>query len=628
MNILGFFEDCSSHGQIAGSQRLPPTSTVASVTVSDVTGEPAEVTSVQENGKQSRNLELDSANQEDRNRPQRGVQLAQAATQVWTTKQLVLLYILYVPPFFPHIPGDGLLIHQYSIWLVQFVELFANGVVSTLSPYVTSSFASHSLLATSQIVASLCSGLIQLPYAKLMDIWGRPKSLVLMVACQTIGFIMLAGCNDVRTYCAARVFFQCGYRGIILTVLIIIADTSTLRHRALWIALSSTPTLATSWLFGPATDSIGRGIGWRWGMGVFAIVVPVVCCPLSGFLYYYQRKAQKMQLTPTPESHRSRTETFLFYVREFDLVGLFILALGLALFLLSLSLYSFQPQGWRSPVIICFIIFGGLLIVAFVLYERFWASSTFMPWALIKNRTVFFTYTMDCLLVAAFSIWATYFLSMLVLVWQQSITHSTYILNIHAVGATLSGLFVGIAVLLGMRLKYLAGFIAIPLLFLGAGLLYRFCLPWTSMGTLIMTQILLAGGMGSLIITVQLTVMAVAGQEQIPALIATETLMADIGAAFGSAVSGAIWADVLPRKLAEFLPPEDVHLVPEIFGSLFVQLSYAPGSVIRDAINMAYSASLRYMLITALCLYAGCAFCVLCWKNVELGKRGSEKGRL
>lgn len=628
MNTLALFEDSTRHGQIAGSQSLPPTSNVASGTASDVTRKPSEATIMQEDGKQSQKLEPDSVNQADRDRPQHGVQLALAATQVWTTKELVMLYILCAPPLFIHIPGDVSLIQRHSILLVQFVELFANGVVSTLSPYVTSRFASHSLLATSQIVASLCSGLIQLPYAKLMDIWGRPKSLALMIACQTVGFIMLAGCKDVRTYCAARVFFQCGYRGIILTVLIVIADTSTLRHRALWIAFSSTPTLATSWLFGPATDSIGRGIGWRWGMGIFAIVVPVVCCPLAGFLYYYQRKTQKMQLTPAPESHRSRTETFLFYVREFDLVGLFILTLGLALLLLSLSLYSFQPQGWRSPMIICFIIFGGLLVVGFVLYEKFWASGSFMPWALIKNRTVFFTYTMDCLLVAAFSIWGTYFLSMLILVWQQSITHSTYILNIQAVGATLSGLFVGIAVLLGMRLKYLAGFIAIPLLFLGAGLLYRFCLPWTSIGILIMTQVLLAGGMGSLIITMQLTVMAVAGQERIPVLIATETLMADIGAAFGSAISGAIWADVLPRKLAEFLPPEDVHLVPEIFGSLFVQLSYAPGSVIREAINMAYSASLRYMLITALCLYAGCAFCVLCWENVELGKRGNEKGRL
>lgn len=514
------------------------------------------------------------------------------------------------------------------IFLVQFVQLFANGVVSTLSPYVTSAFASHSLLATSQVVASLCSGLTQLPYAKLMDIWGRPKSLALMILCQTVGFIMLAACRDVQTYCAARVFFQTGYRGIIFTVLIIIADTSTLRHRAFWIAAASTPTLVTSWLFGPATEAIGRGIGWRWGMGIFAVVVPVVCCPLCGFLYYYQRKSQNEDLTPAPTSGLSLTERIIFYAKEFDVVGLFILTLGLALFLLSLSLYSFEEEGWRSPMIICFVIIGGLLILTFVLHERHWASVSFMPWELIKNRTVFFTYSMDCLLIAAFSIWATYFLSMLIIVWRQSITHSTYILNIQAVGATLSGLFVGAAVLYGARLKYLAAFVAMPLIFLGAGLLYHFCLPSTQLGYLIMTQVFLACGMGTLIIAMQVTVMAVASQQRIPALIATETLMADIGAALGSAVSGAIWADVFPRKLAQFLPPENVDLAPEIFGSLFVQLSYAPGSAIRDAINMAYSASLRYMLITALCLYAGCTFCILCWKNVELGKNGRERGRL
>ena len=511
---------------------------------------------------------------------------------------------------------------------MQFVQLFANGVVSTLSPYVTSAFASHSLLATSQVVASLCSGLTQLPYAKLMDIWGRPKSLALMILCQTIGFIMLAACRDVQTYCAARVFFQTGYRGIIFTVLIIIADTSTLRHRAFWIAAASTPTIATSWLFGPATESIGRGIGWRWGMGVFAIVIPVACCPLCGFLYYYQRKSEEANLTAPSTRDLSLIKQIIFYVNEFDVVGLFILTLGLALFLLSLSLYSFEEDGWQSPMIICFIIIGGLLIIAFVIHEKYWASVSFMPWDLIKNRTVFFTYSLDCLLVASFSIWATYFLSMLIIVWRQSITHSTYILNIHAVGATVSGLFVGAAVLFGVRLKHLAAFVAMPLMFLGAGLLYHFCLPSTKMGYMIMTQVFLACGMGTLIIAMQVTVMAVASQQRIPALIATETLMADIGAALGSAISGAIWADVFPRKLAQFLPPENIDLAPEIFSSLFVQLSYAPGSAIRDAINMAYSASLRYMLITALCLYAACMFCILCWKNVELGKKGRERGRL
>ncbi|KAL4916060.1 hypothetical protein BDW62DRAFT_187109 [Aspergillus aurantiobrunneus] len=64
------------------------------------------------------------------------------------------------------------------------------------------------------VISSLASGLIKLPYAKLMDIWGRPQDFALMVGSMTMGLIMMAGCKNVETYCAAQVFYQIGYTGI------------------------------------------------------------------------------------------------------------------------------------------------------------------------------------------------------------------------------------------------------------------------------------------------------------------------------------------------------------------------------------------------------------------------------
>ena len=78
------------------------------------------------------------------------------------------------------------------------------------SPYVTSAFQLHSLTATTSIMSGIIGGLVKLPLAKILDIWGRPQGFALMIFCLTIGLIMMAGCRNVETYAAAQVFYWVG----------------------------------------------------------------------------------------------------------------------------------------------------------------------------------------------------------------------------------------------------------------------------------------------------------------------------------------------------------------------------------------------------------------------------------
>jgi MFS family permease len=98
-----------------------------------------------------------------------------------------------------------------SIWVISFVDAMQQGTTGLLTPYVYSDFAMHSLLTTAGVMSSLIGGLIKLPLAKLIDIWGRPQGFIIMVAFQTIGLIMMAACNNVETYAAAQVFYWVGY---------------------------------------------------------------------------------------------------------------------------------------------------------------------------------------------------------------------------------------------------------------------------------------------------------------------------------------------------------------------------------------------------------------------------------
>lgn len=517
-----------------------------------------------------------------------------------------------------------------SIWIVQFVSTFANGIVNTLNPYVTSAFAAHTLTPTSLIVGALCGGIFKLPSAKLMDLWGRPQTLTLVVLIQVVGFIILAACQDVQTYAAGQVFYQVGYQGIAYSVIVIIADTSTLKNRGLLLAIGTSSVIATVWTSGPAAESVLDTIGFRWGFGIWAIVLPITCFPLVALLYSYQRKAEKLGLVSKIQESTNRTlmQKVIFYLTEFDVVGVLLLATGLSLLLLGVTLWFFQSQQWRSPMIICFIIFGGLLVIAFVLYERFLAPVTFMPWSLICNRTVFFTCIMAASTFTGFFIWNAFFLSMLVAVWHQSVTNATYITNITLVGTSFGSILVGLALMAGARLKYLALCLGMPLVLLGTGLLYHFNEPSSKIGYIVMTQIFMSLGSGVVVLSEQLTVMAVSDHQHYTAVLATEGLMSSIGAAFGLAIAASIWVGIFPEKLLKYMPIRDLFKLPQIIGDLNIQASFPAGSPQRIAIDRSYCETQQYMLISSLCFFGLSWVCIVFWRNVDMRLPEPRRGRL
>lgn len=69
----------------------------------------------------------------------------------------------------------------------------------------------HSLTAATSIMANIIGGLSKIPLAKILDSWGRPQGMSLMLIIWVMGFIMMAACDNVQTYAAAQVFSSVGY---------------------------------------------------------------------------------------------------------------------------------------------------------------------------------------------------------------------------------------------------------------------------------------------------------------------------------------------------------------------------------------------------------------------------------
>lgn len=153
-------------------------------------------------------------------------------------------------------------------------------------------------------------------------------------------------------------------------------------------------------------------------------------------------------------------------------------------------------------------------------------------------------------------------------------------------------------------------------------LLIHFRHPGTPIGLIVLTQILNSISSGTLVMTEQLAAMSAVPHNEVAVVLALEGLFTSIGGSVGQSISGAIWTNLLPGKLREFLPVEQRAHWREIYGSLEVQLGFPMGSPTRDAIISAYGFVQRRMLLAGVLFMPLALGCVLLWRNIDVkGKR-------
>lgn len=104
-------------------------------------------------------------------------------------------------------------------------------------------------------------------------------------------------------------------------------------------------------------------------------------------------------------------------------------------------------------------------------------------------------------------------------------------------------------------------------------------------------------------------------------------LFGSIGASIGLAIAGALWTNILPVKLHEFLPEEYKDRTYEIFGDIVIQQSFPMGSPVRDAIIAAYADVQRKMVIAGAAFLPLCLICLLMWKNVNVKDLEATHGK-
>jgi hypothetical protein len=226
---------------------------------------------------------------------------------------------------------------------------------------------------------------------KIADVFGRLEAFTITIFLYTVGYIQQAASNNVQTFASAQIFWAAGFNGLQVLQQIFVADTSDLLNRALYSTLFDVPFLWTVWAGPQIGARILADVSWRWGYGIWAIILPICFIPLFISLFMNQGRAKKLGYDlGSAFRGRSVVQVFKNLWFDLDLFGLLLLAAAISLILLPLTLAPNASGQWHNPSMIAMLVIGGVTLIIFPFWEtsKKLAPKAFFPPELFSNRTV------------------------------------------------------------------------------------------------------------------------------------------------------------------------------------------------------------------------------------------------
>ncbi|TID25777.1 hypothetical protein E2P81_ATG03565 [Venturia nashicola] len=488
---------------------------------------------------------------------------------------------------------QGRLLIWIGLALMLIIYQFDNALLFNYSNYATSSYKKVSALGALGTASGIIFAVAKPPIAKLSDVIGRGETYALLVSFMVLSYILEASSKTFNTYAAGSIIHTFGQTGVNVMNDIIISDFTEMRWRSFAIGISFFPFLITPWISAFIVESVIGGIGWRWGIGMFAILMPACAVPLVGALLFYQRRCKTAS-----RKWEHKTISFYRFCSQLDLGGVFLLVAGSAMFLLPFSLSSTTPKKWKTPWVIALIVVGSLTLSCLVFYESRMAKNPILPPKYLRNTSI----VLCCLLGAfdsfAFSSTHAYFYSWLTITHDFGPRNATFVTYVNGVFSCLAGIIGGLVVSRFRRYKWLIVGGAIVKL-LGYGLMLRVRGAKNSTAELVIVQALQGMGSGLLDITIIVVAQIQVPRIEMAQVTALVLLCTFLGSSVGSAVAGGIYTGTFKESLRKYLGTGSAKLVDSVFDSITGKVP-APGTFQRNAINRAYSDVLRFITYSAL----------------------------
>lgn len=488
--------------------------------------------------------------------------------------------------------------------------------------YATSSYAQHSLLSTINVINAVISAASQIVYARLSDVYGRFALFCVSIVLYSVGTIIQSQAYDVQRYAAGSIFYNTGYVGVILVLLLILSDFSSLRWRLVYQFVPTWPFIINTWISGNVTSRANPLKNWSWDIGMWAFIFPLSCVPLLCVMihmWWLARKTEEWQELSKEKTFYQKhglKDTIVELFWKIDAMGVFIMTISLGCILVPLTLAGGTKSKWNNSHVIGPFVLGFVLIPILVLWEYKFARDPIIPYKLVKDRGVWASFAISFLIDFIYYMAADYLYTVLIVGVNESVKSATRISSLSTFVSTVGS---PIFSLLITRFSRLKPFIicGCGLWMLAMGLLYHYRGGAESHSGII--GALCVWGVGTTLFTypVNVSVQAATSHEHMATVTALNYTFYRIGSAVGAAVSGAIWTQTLYKQLLKRVG--DAALATEAYASPYKFIvTYTWDTPERQAVVQAYRYVQRLETIVALVFCAPLLIFSLCLRDARL----------
>ncbi|KAF2032909.1 MFS general substrate transporter [Setomelanomma holmii] len=471
-----------------------------------------------------------------------------------------------------------LFILAFSIGLTMFGYALDQGITSHFTVIAASAFSHHAEIGAVNTAASIIPAISKPFIGKLSDITSRPITYVIALVFYVIGFVVAATCKDIGAYIIGISFTAFGKSGLDLLGDIIVADLTPLEWRAFWSGLLSAPFIITVFINGFIADAMIPD-HWRWGLGMFAIMMPVLLVPAIMTLYGVQRRADKLGAISFGEAGVARREgikvrTSKDYINlayraiiDIDLAGLVLLGTGFALVLLSFNLAKTAKGRWSNASMIAMLVTGFVILGLFAAYEILLALKPVMTRRIFRNRAFICALLVNVFGQMGSATRANYFSSYVYINKNWSNYAWNTFLNTTTLVLCLFGPLGGLLYRFSHRYKSLMVFGAVLKLIGNAILMTADARSTHDTGALVVSQLLLGCGAFT-VIGAKVGSQASVPHEDLSSAIAILSLWSTLASSVGYTIAASIWSEHMLEYMRQEIPTVPEKTLKTIYGSI------------------------------------------------------------
>ncbi|KAF8312904.1 major facilitator superfamily domain-containing protein [Cantharellus anzutake] len=446
-----------------------------------------------------------------------------------------------------------------SVAAVAYVYSLDQNITPNYLPIAASAYGKHSSIGTIFTVESIINGVSKPFIAKIADVISRPSACMCSLVFYTAGYLMIALSSSITHVITGCMLYTVGHSGLNLVTDIIVADISSLKWRGFVLSLTGLPFLVNTFIGAEIVNAVLKRNAWRWGYGMFVIILPVVTLPR----YTSSITNTTTQLEDEDGTYWNRLKNVIV---RMDFGGLVLIGISFSLLLLPLTLAKSAQRDWTHPSMLVMTVLGVLFISVFMLNERLWTQYPLFPSRFIRNRTLLIIIFIDFLYFMSGWMRTNYLSSYVYIVKDWTPREWSYFNNATTFSLCILGPVAGLIQRYTHRYKTLQV----------TGLSIRLMQ--------VASQVLIGAGGAFNVAGSRVASQASVPHTDLASVVAILALCTQFGSATGSATATKLWRTTLVPCLIKYLPWLTNEEIQELFGSISKVRQYPYNDPVRQGV--------------------------------------------